>query len=79
MQIVCLFLCIKKSKINTFVFACICIKKLWNNAKEVDKSGFFEGGVDPRHMENRVHARLHYVIFRLLNHVNILPSQIIIF
>lgn len=34
MQIVCLFLCIKKNKINTFVFAYICIKKLWNNAKK---------------------------------------------
>lgn len=34
MQIVCLFLCIKKNKINTFVFAYIFIKKLWNNAKK---------------------------------------------
>lgn len=54
MQTVCLFLCIKKSKMNIFVFVYICITKLWNNAKEMDKSGFFEYRVDPRHMENRV-------------------------
>lgn len=38
---------------NIFVFADICIKNNGKRPKKGDKSGLFEGGVGPRHMENR--------------------------